>query len=437
MRILHLTLLFLVPIFSLKAETLEEAWQLALANNPKMNAVQASTQASEQQLKATENQQLPTLTVNGGYTQYSDPIVSNTQLSKVNVETNGTSLTIADQNVQFKTSPQGMAKAQAIVSMPIFTSGRISHNIDAASESLQAEKANESDAVSTLKMQVAEAYITVLRVQNELQITQSHLDSLTAYARDIKTKYGQGLVTGNDKLITEMDESNTKQTLLHINYQLQQAKGRYNQLLSRKLDSEVKLAPLILTQPTEDGLEKLTETAIGQREELEILNRKINMLTHQAQSISAEKLPQATLNGGYIYQQNNYQLHQGMWMANLDFQWKLFDTANPHRSDAASAQALNIKAQRDEMIGQISLQVQNSWQEISESQQRITLVQQAVTQAEENKRMINNQHHEGLSTTADVIKAEELLTIAQNNLNNARYDASLAIIRLQRAIGSL
>ena len=87
MRILHLTLLFLVPIFSLKAETLEEAWQLALANNPKMNAVQASTQASEQQLKATENQQLPTLTVNGGYTQYSDPIVGNVHVLRTSLLT--------------------------------------------------------------------------------------------------------------------------------------------------------------------------------------------------------------------------------------------------------------------------------------------------------------------------------------------------------------
>ena len=233
-----------------------------------------------------------------------------------------------------------------------------------------------------------------------------------------------------------MDESNARQALVHVKHQLQHAKGRYNQMLSRKLDSDVKLAPLFLTQPKDD-LDKLTEMAMRKRQELEVLSRKIDVLTHQAQSVTAERLPQANLNGGYVYQQNNYQLNQGMWMANIDVQWKLFDSATPHRSDALSAQALNIKAQRDEMMGQIALQVQNSWQEMSESQQRINLVQQAVAQAEENKRIINNQFKEGLSTTTDVIKAEELFITAETNLNNAQYDAMLAIARLQRATGSL
>ena len=436
MRNLNLTLLILLPVFSLKAETLEDAWQLALTNNSRISAVQANSQASEEQLKATEGQRLPTLTVNGGYTQYSDPIVSNTQLSRMDIQTNAGPVTIASQNVQFKTSQQGAAKAQAIVSVPVFTSGRIGHNIDAASESLKAEKANESDMSSVLKMDVVEAYIAVLRTQGELQITQTHLDSLIAHAQDFKTKYTQGLVMGNDKLVAEMDESNARQALVHVKHQLQHAKGRYNQMLSRKLDSDVKLAPLFLTQPKDD-LDKLTEMAMRQRQELEVLSRKIDVLTHQAQSVTAERLPQANLNGGYVYQQNNYQLNQGMWMANIDVQWKLFDSATPHRSDALSAQALNIKAQRDEMMGQIALQVQNSWQEMSESQQRINLVQQAVAQAEENKRIINNQFKEGLSTTTDVIKAEELFITAETNLNNAQYDAMLAIARLQRATGSL
>ena len=57
------------------AETLEEARQIAVANNYQIKAAQANTQASEQQIQATQGQELPTLTISGGYTQYSEPFI--------------------------------------------------------------------------------------------------------------------------------------------------------------------------------------------------------------------------------------------------------------------------------------------------------------------------------------------------------------------------
>jgi hypothetical protein len=44
-------------------------------------------------------------------------------------------------------------KAQAIASVPIFTSGRISHSINAAEASLQAAQHNEVSSVLNIKMQ--------------------------------------------------------------------------------------------------------------------------------------------------------------------------------------------------------------------------------------------------------------------------------------------
>jgi hypothetical protein len=46
----RLIILLLVPVMQPHAETLEEAWQIAVANNYQIKAAQANTQASEQQI---------------------------------------------------------------------------------------------------------------------------------------------------------------------------------------------------------------------------------------------------------------------------------------------------------------------------------------------------------------------------------------------------
>ena len=72
-----------------------------------------------------------------------------------------------------------------------------------------------------------------------------------------------------------------------------------------------------------------------------------------------------------------------------------------------------------------------------ETQQRIDLSKRTLDQAEENKQIIYEHFLQGLSTTADVIKAEELLTVSKSNLINAQCDYNLAIIRLRRVAGLL
>ena len=105
------------------AETLEDAWNSAVDNNHQIKSAKADTSASEQQLYSAKGQRLPELNVGSGYTQFSE-----TQAAKADFQ---------GQTGQFNTYQAGSVKAQAIASVPIFTSGRISHSINSAEASLQ------------------------------------------------------------------------------------------------------------------------------------------------------------------------------------------------------------------------------------------------------------------------------------------------------------
>ncbi len=404
------------------AETLEDAWDSAINNNHQIKSAKADTSASEQQLQSAQGQRLPDLNVSSGYTQFSETPAAKAQ--------------IAGQSTQFSTTQAGSVKAQAIASVPIFTSGRISHNIDAAEASLQAVQSNETTSVLNIKMQVAEAYITVLRMESALQVAQSHVDTLELHMKDVNNLFDQGMVARNDVLAANVELVNAQQLVVQADNQLDIGRARYNRLLDRNLADTVKLTHQFPDTP-QGTLNELSSTAIKQRPELVALAQQIESLDQQAQSVKAGLLPQVAVNGGYQYQENRYQAFQGLWMANVGMEWKIFDGSSGHRSDAITRQAMSLKEQRDDLSSMIGLQVRQAWLDIQETQKRIAVTQQAIAQADENLKVTTDRYQQGLSTNTDVLKAEDLRTTIHGNFNNATYDAALATLHLRRAVGVL
>jgi outer membrane protein len=408
------------PVVS--AETLEQAWSSAIDNNHQIKAAKTDTAAAEEQLDSAQGQRLPELNVSSGYTQRS--------------ETPGAVTQINGQTAQFNTQQPGNMDAQAIATLPIYTGGRISHNINAAEASLQAAQHNETTAQLNIKMQVAEAYIAVLRAESTLQLMQSHVDSLKAHVEDVNNLFEQGMVARNDVLAANVELVNAQQQVVQADNRLDIAKASYNRLLDRNLADEVKLVKQFPEMPKED-LKELSNNASRQRSELAVLTQQIEALEQQAQSVKAGVLPQVAINGGYQYQENRYQAAESMWLVNAGVKWKLFDGSTRHQSDAISRQAISLKEQRNDLTSVIGLEVRQAWLDCQETQKRIVVTSQAIEQADENLKVTTDSYQQGLSTNTDVLKAEDLRTTSHDNFNNANYDAALAILRLRRAIGVL
>lgn len=418
--VISLTMVGIAPI--VKAETLDQAWSTAIANNHKIKAAQANTSAYDQQLYAAEGQRLPSVNVNAGYTQLSVNPAAKAEF--------------AGGSAQFPTSQDGFFKTQAMVTVPLYSSGVVSHNISAAEASLEAAKQNEVSSVLDLKMQVADAYIAVLRSEGALQVANSHVDSMISHSKDANNKFTQGIVARNDVLAATVEQANAQQKVVQVSNQIDIAKARYNQLLNRNLAAAVKLANQVPKLPA-GSLKELNDTALKQRPELVVLTQQIESLEQQAQSVSAGLLPQITANGGYQYEQNRYQVHEGMWMVNVGMQWKLFDGSTRHKSDAIVRQAIVLKEQRDELASMIGLQVRQAWLDTQETQKRIEVAKQTIAQANENLKVSKDRYQQGLATNTELLKAEDLRTVAHDNLNNAQHDLALATLHLRYALGML
>ena len=125
------------------------------------------------------------------------------------------------------------------------------------------------------------------------------------------------------------------------------------------------------------------------------------------------------------------------WRGGLDdFQVGLFSggktAAEVHK---AKKKLTRAEEKAKEVCDGISLQVKAAFLAIQEAKDRIGVAKEAVAQAEENLRLINNKYRENVVTSTDVVDAETLLTRNKQNYYTALYDYIVAIARLENAVG--
>ncbi len=404
------------------SETLEQAWQQALADNHRLKAADVMVSSSRQQLYSAQGQRLPRLEISGGYTQLNETPAAKTR--------------IGGQTATFNTTQAGSGRAQAMVSVPLFTSGRIQHDIESAKAQVKATQHRQASMQQAIKRQVGLAFIQVLRSESALKVADSHLQTLKAHARDVDNLFAQGMVARNDKLAAQVELANASQRLVQLQNQRDIARAQYNQILDRPLDAAVELEPKF-PPPLADGLAVLIQQALSNRPEMAGLLQDKTALEQRADSVKADLLPQLSVKGGYQYQQNRYQAFEGIWQVGVGMSWRLFDGSTRHQGQSLLKQALSIEERQRDLRSRIVLQVRKAWLDRDETRRRIKVTRQAIAQADENLKVTMNRYQQGLSTNTDVLKAEDLRTLSHDNYNNARFDLEQAKIQLRWATGTL
>jgi outer membrane protein TolC len=406
------------------AESLQQAWDTALAVDRGLKASHEGTVAAASLLEAAKSARLPNVALETGYTALDKTPAARAEFF--------------GQSLQMPLAQKDSAAYRAMATLPLYTGGRITRGIDAATAGLDAARLGESADAQNLKLRVADAYVGVLRASRMLKVTESHVTSLQAHAQDVENLHGQGMVAKNDLLSVRVALADAQQRKLQVANGLDLARAAYNRLLGRLLDQSVSLDELSPEATTPQPPPALTERALAQRSELAALARQIEALRHQAAAVRGENAPQVALSGGYGYQKNRYQVHPGQWMVTLGAKWNLFDGGvADHRANAVERQAAALTEQRDELASIIALQVRQTWLDVQETRKRLAVTQSAIAQAEENLLVARDRYANGLATHTEVLDAETLRTGSQSNHANALFDAALAGLRLKRATGEL
>ena len=422
--VLILLLILLTSLPVAYAETLEDAWSIALSYDHRLQASRRNVDSSRQIVSAAQSARFPALSFESGYT-----ILNNAPAARLDepMAVLNRIPTGEDKSLSYKTT----------VTLPLFTSGRISKGIDAALSSLNTSIQDEMKTILDLKLNVAEAYISVLRVKRLVEVAEINVSSLVAYARDVTNFYEQGVVTKNDMLAAQVSLADARQRLTQALNSLNITNASYNRLLGRSLDQHIDIEDLS-AGPVKTDFQDLESKALEKRPELISLSEQALSLQHQASGIRSSTMPQLAFSGGYSFTQNKYQVHEDVWSATFGLRWDFFDGGvSRHNANALLQKAEAITEIRKDTASLISLQVRQASLDVDEAYKRIDVTREAVSQSEENLKVAKDRYREGVGTNTEVLDAETLRTKSHSNYYNAVYDAVLANIRLKYVTGEL
>ncbi len=434
---------FVVP--GAGAEDLNEAWAIALEANPQLRASRQTTTAAGLDLASSKGERLP-------------------QIQTLNLESFLTNpISVAGLGGQPKAARGGqesftLSGVAAIV--PIYTAGRIRNTIENNRAQFGAARADEVAAALDLKLDVARAYIDVLRADRGVAVARSSVNSLTAQARDVSNLVKQGLGIRNDLLAAQVARSNARQREIQSRNRLSIAWAAYNRYLCRPMETVVPLTDLAPEPPSSPGGEELDalilpdsdpivpdeaeirelgNRALMNRPELTSLSEQAHAQQAQAAAERAKTRPQVSFLVANIYQNARFlPTEADTGAATFLLNWTLFDGGRARRHSAAiehrAAAQLN---RRDDLASAIRLQVRSAWLTCRESERRIPVARSAIAQSDENLRVARGRYLQQRGTNTEVLDAEAGRVQSYDNYFNALYDAIVAGFELRRAVGDI
>ncbi|TWT81343.1 Outer membrane efflux protein [Planctomycetes bacterium CA13] len=420
-------------------ESLQEAWAMAVTVDQKLQSKANVTGAAVYAHEAAKSARNPSLRTFNSYTALD-------RTPGIGVNIPGLS------SLGFSSLPIGekdFFSSATLASIPLYTSGRISSTINSTCANVHASRFDQRSEMHDLKMEVAQAYVNVLKAEKLVEVVRISVNTLEEHLVDVQDLFDEGVVANSDVLAVKTLLSDARDKYLRATNGLDLASAAYNRFVGRPLDAPVSLTELMNSQPAssefvspglpiEAGPDELVAIASAQRSELQAVAHKSNALRHQAKRELAALGPQVGAAGGFSFLENENLTHQGFWSASLLAEWTIFD-GGVARNKAASLrqQASALARLKRDLESRIALQVRQAWLNLQNATDRINVTEKSVEQAEENLKVALDRYRKEVGTNTEVLDAQTLLVQSRNNYYAANYDAALARVMLDRATGSL
>lgn len=437
-----------LPVGAVRAETLEEAWASARGTDFGLRAAQFEAEAAEAARSATSRQRLPSVSANGFAVKLDEaptikaPIEDDLTIPspiKFPLLPSSFSFPVPADLQNFQLGEDKFTQVALQATLPLYTGGRLTNLTKAAESQVGAAGWNLRRTEQELKVNVAEAYVNVLRAQGGATISDREVEAVSGYVQDVQNLYDQQMVAKSDLLSVQVYLADSKQRNLQIKNAVQLAQSFYNKMVGRPLDAPVRLDPLEPPADTgEESLEALTQQAIKNRPELNNLTAQTESLRYAAKAIKGGLLPQVGLLGGMVYLDLDTLNDNTIGYAGVGASWTFFDSGVTRKqAEALSKRRISSEELFSQARELITLQVRQTWLAREEARNRLNVARTSLDSADENQRVTRDRYREGMGTNTEVLEAETRRSAAFTSYNNAKYDAVYADLRLKYVVGGI
>ena len=427
----------LLPLLSESQTTpplkLEEAIRLGLENNKSLKISSARVETANAKYEEAYDATLPAVKLSAGYTRLSD-------IEEPKIQFPGTTEPVSLFPVYVNNY-----MARLSVSEPVFTGFRLAYAKKAQELLRDAARFDAGNDKEELSFTIASAYYNLYKLEASEKLVAQNLEAIHERIRETELWEQQGIATHNDVLRWQLQESNFQLTKIDLENNLKIAGFDFNLMIGLAENTIVQTDTLFLQQtPPTMLLAEQTSNALSKRYDLQASDNRAKVASNNLRIAQNSYWPWLSVGGNAYDDRPNPRVIPPVdearftWDLGVSLTWDLTNLySNRHVIAEAKSKLTENESAHDYLSDQIRSEVNRTYTQYIQSQEKVTVMIKAQEQAQENFRLMDSRYQNSLVTLSDLLEANSTLLQAQINLALARADVQVALSRLKKSTGSL
>ena len=443
-RLVLAALLLLIPLASRvqgKVLTMEEAVQIALKQNPTLEAAKLTFSMAKEAEREAWTRYFPTVKFNYNYTRWNEEQKVRTQPVTIPPLFPGMEpLTFKPGHII--TSKQNVYEYYLTFQQPIFTGWAITAAHKMAILTARQAELEAQETRLEVAYNVKKAYLGILTAQRMEEVAKLAVKQLSQHLFVAKNFFEKEIIPRNDLLKSQVALAQARQDLVRAKNGVAVAKATLNAILHRDVTAPLEVKDTGLMPRPALSLKEAIQRALDQRPVVEAARKEVEKGKEGIRLARSDYFPHIMLEGVYRKHGNHPNCtgddltDAEDWRLTAGLEWTLFEMGRTrHQVEKARLGELKALAQLKKVEDKVSLEVQNAYLEMEAALKNIDTARSAVEQAKENYRVTEERYKEQIDTSTDVLDAQTLLTQAQTYYHRAVYQYNLAVARLLRLMG--
>jgi outer membrane protein len=412
--------------------TIDEAVDLGMKHSSQIRISQAKMGATDQKYKQYLAQLAPNIAINSSVTHSSEnlPFYQN--------------FDFAGAFITFPATAYNYYLNALNISQVVFAGLRGWNTLAMSKEQIKAAQYDLAADKRTARNNIIIAYYNHYKLLESKRVVAENIEVQQLRLRDIQNLQTVGMALKNDVLKIQIAISNLQQSADEVQSAIDVSNYNLDVMTGLPENTKIQIvdAGLISTKGDFDINSGLAN-ALRIRPEVKAADVRLD-ISHKALRI-ARGMYSPVISGGFNYYYNEPNQREFIgpvefkysWDIGVRLSWNITGLfTNQFQTNEAKINIQEAEAQHDQLSDNIKMEVNSNYADYKLALDKISLNQNNVDQATENRRMTKDQYDNGIKNVTDMLDADNLVTVSQINLLNARIDAEIAYAKLLKATGN-
>ena len=395
--------------------TLDKCIELALGNNPQINAAFHDILASDSRIKQVWSNYFPQVSWQTGYTR-----IRQLQLSDA-----------LGKNLTFNYFILGQVTLQQM----LYDFGVTQNQATIKRLDYEAYKTTLGATINDVIYQTKDAYYNLLFAFENKRVAEDTVKKFEMFYNQAKAFYEIGMNPKVDVTIAEVNLSNAKLQLIQADNAVNLAVARLNNVMGVPFIDKYNVQERLKYQPVDVTFNQSIEIARDARPELKLAELKVESANQTLKLVKKSYFPTLSIEG-------QLQIGGKSWTSNYGYNlggYLNFPTVNGMliKNEIQEARYLYDKeiANAKNTQNQIYLEIQNAYLMLEEKKNQMPVAMLGVKQAKENYELSYGRYRVGEANPTELKEAQINYQQAQLSYYNALYQYNSAKASLEKAIG--